>query len=53
MTAAAAAEMRTSHRATRARVAPALAPRSLSRQVRDNNYHSDSLEDSKTPQHAS
>jgi len=35
MTAAATAETRTSHRATRVRVAPALAPSSLSRQVRD------------------
>jgi len=35
MTAAAAAETRTSHRATRVRVAPAPSPRSLSRQVRD------------------
>jgi len=35
MTAAVAAETRTSHRATRVRVAPAPAPRSLSRQVPD------------------
>jgi len=35
MTAAAAAETRTSHRATRVRVAPAPAPRCLLRQVRD------------------
>jgi len=35
MTAAAEAETRTSHRATRVRVAPAPVPRSLSRQVRD------------------
>jgi len=37
MTAAAAAETRMSHTVTRVRVAPALAPRSLSRQVRDTN----------------
>ena len=36
MTAAAAAETRMSHRVTRVRVAPVPAPRSLSRQVRDN-----------------
>ena len=36
MTAAAAVETRTSHRATRVRVAPAPAPRSLLRQVRDS-----------------
>jgi len=35
MTAAEAAETRMSHRATRVRVAPVLAPRSLSRQVRN------------------
>ena len=35
MTAAAAAETRTSHRARRVRVPPVPAPRSLSRQVRD------------------
>jgi len=38
MTAAAAAETRTSPRVTRARVAPPLAPRSLLRQVRDSRH---------------
>ena len=40
MTAAAAAETRTSHRVTRVRVAPAPAARSLSCQVRDTEHHS-------------
>jgi len=41
MTAAAAAEMRTSHRAIRVRVALVPAPRSLSRQVGGGNHVSD------------
>jgi len=42
MTAAAAAETRMNHRATRVRAALALAPRSLSCQVRDMKDHNSS-----------